>query len=241
MKRWLLKIVLTLLAVVAFPGAVLAVIAAQGRLRSTDVETFRQVPVVGDLLPPAEEPEPPLSPTGRTGPSRTVTARGPEDTPWRTDVEVDDAAGLLKQLRARRAFFDERLDLLEREREQLARLHAELRDREKILEEYQKRLATERMELDRDRQKLRGDAQIIEAGRMKALKDTAKAIAEMDSEKAAEALSGLDEDRAAMLLRVMDATAVGSILSEMKDPERRRQLLERYLGTIKADSTTGGK
>ena len=55
MKGWIIKGLLTVIAMAAFPAALYTVLAMQGRLTSPDVEALRHVPLVGDLLPPAEE------------------------------------------------------------------------------------------------------------------------------------------------------------------------------------------
>jgi len=223
MKGWIIKGLITVVAMAAFPVALYTVLAMQGRLTSPDIEMLRNVPLVGDLIPPAEEVHPKT-----TTPTKPVENPFPTRRPdWRDSVAIEDPESLVEELKARRAVYDAKLDELQKERLTVERRKAELDGREDILAGLQEQIEMGKADLARERRQMEERGKLIDAGAAKALKDTAKTIAEMDAEKAAEAMTALDEDRAAKLLKVMDASAAATILSEMKDADRRRTMIEK--------------
>ena len=226
MKAWIKKGVITLAALAAFPLALYAVLGLQGRLSSPDVETLRNFPLIGQLLPPAEQPAPAVIVTDAPAPKRGGPS-DPDGAEWKEAVEFDDPEGMVVALKARRDLYDQKLTDIEAERRVLERRRAELDDRENTLGRLQDRIELSQAELERGRKRLDNRSRLIDSGEAKALKSTAKMIAEMDSEKAAEAMAALDEDRAADLLYVMEASAAASILSEMKENDRRKCLIDK--------------
>lgn len=236
MKSWIVKGVVGIAVVVGLPIAVLAVLAAQGRLKSPDAEAFRQVPVVGNLLPAASEEEPPSTDgDGSSGPGGDVEA----GDPMREEIELLDPDSLVAELRARRTLYDRKLDELKRERAELNRWRAELDDREKILARLQDQISQEKSEVDTQRKRLDEDGRKITELEAKTFKETARMISEMDTTEAASALGDLDETRAAEILRVMEASSAGAVFSEMKDADKRKRLLEIYT-RLHVDKTGGG-
>jgi flagellar motility protein MotE (MotC chaperone) len=221
MKGWIIKGVATLVAVAAFPFAVFGVLAAQGRLTSPEVETFRNVPIVGSLLPPATEVETPDAGAEVAHPETAGTRK------WPTGAKITDPDALVEALTAQRTLYDRKLDDIEKERTRLGRLAEDVADQEKVLATVQRDLQEERAALNHERKRLEADGKMISDSEAKTFKAMAKVIAEMDTEKAAEALSDLDPDRAAEILRVMDASVAGSVLSEFKDAEKRKDIFDR--------------
>jgi flagellar motility protein MotE (MotC chaperone) len=224
MKGWIIKGVGTLVAVAAFPFAVFGVLAAQGRLTSPEVETFRHLPIVGDLLPPAEEVPVPegLTPAGERRPGEGEPTRK-----WPATARLADPGALVDDLNAQRTLYDRKLQDLEKERLRLERLAEDIADQENVLERVQKDLREERAALDHERRRLAAEGKVITESEAKTFKAMARVFAEMDTEKAAETISDLEPERAAMILRVMDASAQASVLGEVRDPEKRKDLVDR--------------
>jgi flagellar motility protein MotE (MotC chaperone) len=237
MKRWIVKGVLVVVAVAAFPLAVYLVLLVQGRLTSPDIEALRQLPVVGGMLPAAVEEEPEETAPEVPTPDVPSGAEGAEEAAKIRSAETPEH--LVEELRARRAFFDRRIEELDASRTDLERQRLELEDRERILKQMEERLDLKLADIRQAKKALEQQGRMIAANEARTYKATAKAIAEMDSTVAAEALSDLDDERAARILRVMDATSVGSIFSEMRDPERRKALLDLYTRLHMQDAADG--
>lgn len=240
------RALMILFVLTVLPITILVVIAMQGRLDSEDIEPLRTMPIIGALLPEARPSD--VLPTG----DDESGGEGLDDGSLRssggnagTDDRLPDIARDTQELERLSDAYHRSLNGLRRKRDDLAqrerkliRLEEDVAAREKEVEDRHELVLTREDDLMRREAGLKQTGILIERGKEKSLKETAKFISEMDSEAAASTLASLDLVEAAKILKYADTSAVADILSAAfwaDAGEQRKQLVEQYSRTIKPE------
>ncbi len=238
MKKAIIAIVVSALAMMAFLGTLVVAINARGGV-SGSYEGVQKIPVLGSLLkvkPPAEESALPRA----AGPD-------PRSMPFLHADASQRLARLADELELKIAEYESRLTQLKRQARELEAWESQLKlERDNLREHFgneKEQLAALRRELEQEAKQLEAARIAIKQEEQSNLTATAQIYDKMASEQAAKILMEMyaegEQDTVVKLLSLMQQRSAAKALEAVPDPKISAQITEK-LQKVSRPSGTGG-